>query len=198
MSRRRWIRSRSEASCGRHFSARPIACSNFSLGSNHDSTPPGPHSPPPRDEAVLPQVAEAHNRNDEAMLVTTDKASLRLPDEVYKALRDVVTAMAGGRAITIATHNTVMTTRTDLALGASGARPWLASFDWLSELSKCWPQQASPDRKADALILSLRSGRVELCLPTASNTYFKRHIIALPRTQRFSLLQPPSPRARAD
>ena len=66
---------------------------------------------PPTDEDALPAVAAALNRNNHAALVTGDGSSLELPAEVYEALRDVVTAMAGGHAITIAPHNTVMTTQ---------------------------------------------------------------------------------------
>ncbi|MFJ4029997.1 helix-turn-helix domain-containing protein [Paenarthrobacter sp. NPDC089989] len=66
---------------------------------------------PPTDEALLPVVIEALNRNDHATLVTGDGSSLELPVEVYEALRDVVAAMAAGQAITIAPHNTVLTTQ---------------------------------------------------------------------------------------
>lgn len=66
---------------------------------------------PPTNEAMLPLVAEALERSDGASLVCSDGASISLPPEVYEALRDVVAAMASGRAITIAPHNTVMTTQ---------------------------------------------------------------------------------------
>lgn len=66
---------------------------------------------PPADEAALPLVADALNRNDHAALVTADGSSIELPAEVYEALRDVVVAMADGQAITIAPHNTVVTTQ---------------------------------------------------------------------------------------
>lgn len=66
---------------------------------------------PPTDEDVLPAMAEVLKRNDHAALLTADGSSLELPAEVYEALRDVVRAMAEGQAITIAPHNTVMTTQ---------------------------------------------------------------------------------------
>ncbi len=67
--------------------------------------------------------------------MTTDKASLRLPNEVYKAIRDVVTAMAGGRAITTAPHNTVMTTREAADL-LNMSRPTLVRLLQAGELGR--------------------------------------------------------------
>lgn len=66
---------------------------------------------PPTDEAALPFIVEMLARNNCADLVGQDGSTITLPAEVYEALRDVVAAMAQGHAITIAPHNTVMTTQ---------------------------------------------------------------------------------------
>jgi excisionase family DNA binding protein len=89
-----------------------MACSNFSIILKGMTALLPDHTVlPPANEDVLPAVAEALHRNDHAALVTGDGSTLELPAEVYEALRDVVTAMAGGQAITIAPHNTVLTTQ---------------------------------------------------------------------------------------
>ncbi len=46
-----------------------------------------------------------------ATLTGPDGTEVPVPPEVYEALRDVVTAMAQGRAISIAPRNTVLTTQ---------------------------------------------------------------------------------------
>ncbi|WP_199041205.1 helix-turn-helix domain-containing protein [Glycomyces salinus] len=46
-----------------------------------------------------------------ARLVGPDGSTIELPDEVYQALRDVVETLSQGLAITIAPHNTMLTTQ---------------------------------------------------------------------------------------
>lgn len=67
--------------------------------------------PPADDASTLPGILEVLERNDRAALVGLDGAQIVLPVEVYEVLRDVVTAMANGQAITIAPHDTILTTQ---------------------------------------------------------------------------------------
>lgn len=68
--------------------------------------------PPGNDDAsTLPGIVAVLERNDRAALVGLDGAQIVLPVEVYEVLRDVVTAMANGQAITIAPHDTILTTQ---------------------------------------------------------------------------------------
>ncbi|MEY9211769.1 helix-turn-helix domain-containing protein [Thermobifida halotolerans] len=46
-----------------------------------------------------------------ARLVGPDGSQTEIPDEVYEVLRDVVTALSQGLAISIAPHNTMLTTQ---------------------------------------------------------------------------------------
>lgn len=71
-----------------------------------------PHTvlPPAEREADLASVATALHAS-QATLVGPDGARLPLPDEVYRVLQNVVDAMAHGLAITIAPHNTQLTTQ---------------------------------------------------------------------------------------
>lgn len=48
---------------------------------------------------------------DQARLIGPDGTRIALPAEVYRVLRDVVDAMSQGLAITIAPHNTLLTTQ---------------------------------------------------------------------------------------
>lgn len=67
---------------------------------------------PPADEAAsLPGIAAVLAHLDQATLVGPDGTRIDLPSEVYEALREVVTAMAHGQAITIAPHDTILTTQ---------------------------------------------------------------------------------------
>src|SRR5215475_3267985 len=46
-----------------------------------------------------------------ARLVAPDGSEIEVPDELYEVLRDVVEALSHGLAITIAPHNTMLTTQ---------------------------------------------------------------------------------------
>ena len=70
----------------------------------HTVLPPAEHDP---DLAAV--RATLHTRN--ATLVGPDGTQVVLPPEVYRVLRDVVEAMSQGLAITIAPHNTQLTTQ---------------------------------------------------------------------------------------
>src|SRR5262245_42357433 len=71
-----------------------------------------PHTvlPPARNDPGLADLATAL-RGRRAGLVGPDGTRLRLPDEVYLVLRNVVDALSQGLAITIAPHNTQLTTQ---------------------------------------------------------------------------------------
>ncbi len=69
---------------------------------------------PPDDRASLARFArglagvEAPSR---ARLVGPDGSQIEVPDELYGVLRDVVAALAQGLAVSIAPHNTMLTTQ---------------------------------------------------------------------------------------
>lgn len=67
---------------------------------------------PPVDEtSTMRGIVAAFDRNEQVVLVGPDGSQIVLPPEVYEALRDVVKAMANGQAITIAPHDTILTTQ---------------------------------------------------------------------------------------
>jgi excisionase family DNA binding protein len=66
--------------------------------------------PPAQNDPDLADLVVAM-RASQAQLVGPDGARLTLPEEVYLVLRSVVDAMAQGLAITIAPHNTQLTTQ---------------------------------------------------------------------------------------
>jgi excisionase family DNA binding protein len=83
--------------------AGPYACSieAQSTSSNAANKPPNPpHSPPPHQTLLAA-----------ARLVGPDGTQLDIPDELYEVLRDVVTALSQGLAISIVPHNTMLTTQ---------------------------------------------------------------------------------------
>lgn len=66
--------------------------------------------PPAKDAAELASLATAL-QSPAAALVGPDGSQTPLPDVVYKVLRSVVAAMSQGLAITVAPHNTQLTTQ---------------------------------------------------------------------------------------
>lgn len=62
-------------------------------------------------EGLLVELAAVTGSTSEVTLVTGDGHSVPLPAELRDVLSDVVQAMALGQAITIAPHQTVMTTQ---------------------------------------------------------------------------------------
>jgi excisionase family DNA binding protein len=69
---------------------------------------------PPADASGLARFARGLDQIDRparARLVGPDGSELEITDEFYSALRDVVTALSEGLAITIAPHNTMLTTQ---------------------------------------------------------------------------------------
>lgn len=71
----------------------------------HTVLPPAKHDP------GLESVRATLHTEPRAALVGPDGARVALPDEVYRVLRDVVEAMSQGLAISIAPHNTQLTTQ---------------------------------------------------------------------------------------
>src|SRR5690349_1765169 len=69
---------------------------------------------PPEDSSDLARFARRLGGPDEparARLVGPDGTQIDIPDELYEVLRDVVTALSQGLAISIAPHNTMLTTQ---------------------------------------------------------------------------------------
>jgi excisionase family DNA binding protein len=69
---------------------------------------------PPADGSDLAQFVRRLARGAEparARLVSPDGSQMDIPDELYGVLRDVVAALSQGLAITIAPHNTMLTTQ---------------------------------------------------------------------------------------
>ncbi|GLZ42480.1 helix-turn-helix domain-containing protein [Actinokineospora sp. NBRC 105648] len=67
-----------------------------------------PEHPGPDLEALTRLLAPQQGR---AKLVAPDGAEVELPDVVYRILRQVVTAMSNGLAITVAPHTMLLTTQ---------------------------------------------------------------------------------------
>ncbi|WP_131767900.1 helix-turn-helix domain-containing protein [Candidatus Protofrankia californiensis] len=69
---------------------------------------------PPADSSDLARFARRLARLEEparARLVGPDGSQIDIPDELYGVLHDVVTALSHGLAISIAPHNTMLTTQ---------------------------------------------------------------------------------------
>jgi excisionase family DNA binding protein len=69
---------------------------------------------PPEDSSDLARFARRLANLEEparARLVGPDGFQIDIPDELYGVLRDVVTALSHGLAISIAPHNTMLTTQ---------------------------------------------------------------------------------------
>ncbi len=66
---------------------------------------------PPAEDRVLRELEAFINAVPVALLRSPDGDETLVPDEVYNALRDVVEALRGGQAITVAPHDTVLTTQ---------------------------------------------------------------------------------------
>ncbi|TDB73057.1 helix-turn-helix domain-containing protein [Micromonospora sp. KC721] len=69
---------------------------------------------PPENPADLARfVRRLRNSGDRgrARLVGPDGSEIEIPDQLYGVLRDVVTALSEGLAISIAPHNTMLTTQ---------------------------------------------------------------------------------------
>lgn len=66
---------------------------------------------PPPAGSTLADLAAALDSADTSSLVSPDGSRIALPDEIFTVLRDAVRAMAQGQAVTLAPHDTVMTTQ---------------------------------------------------------------------------------------
>lgn len=67
--------------------------------------------PPVGDPASLSGIAEDLTSQGSATLVGAAGEHITLPREVYEVLRDSVTAMASGRAVTVAPRDAILTTQ---------------------------------------------------------------------------------------
>lgn len=59
----------------------------------------------------LAKLLTPKEESKQAALVGQDGSHVEVPEPVYRVLRDVVTAMSKGLAITVAPHNTMLTTQ---------------------------------------------------------------------------------------
>ncbi|RCW43294.1 excisionase family DNA binding protein [Halopolyspora algeriensis] len=59
----------------------------------------------------LAKLLTPKEESKQAALVGPDGSHVEVPEPVYRVLRDVVTAMSKGLAITVAPHNTMLTTQ---------------------------------------------------------------------------------------
>lgn len=66
---------------------------------------------PPEDDAAFRRIVAQLREEQHPELVMPDGTRIGLPDEVAMVLRDVVTAMAEGKAVTVAPHHTTLTTQ---------------------------------------------------------------------------------------
>ncbi len=68
---------------------------------------------PPDDRSELARLARDLTGDHEprARLVGPDGSEIEVPEELYTALRDVVAALSQGLAVSIAPHNTMLTTQ---------------------------------------------------------------------------------------
>lgn len=67
---------------------------------------------PPEDPSGLTRFArELAGAPSRARLVGPDGSTIEIPDELYGVLRDVVQALSDGLAVSIAPHNTMLTTQ---------------------------------------------------------------------------------------
>jgi excisionase family DNA binding protein len=107
---------------------------------------------PPEDDAGLVGLTHvlAADPGDRASLIGPDGTTVNLPEPVYRVLRDVVAALSQGLAITVAPHNTLLTTQeaADL-LGIS--RPTLVKLAESGEIPFTLRGRHRRIRLADAL-----------------------------------------------
>ena len=91
-------------------------------------------------------------------LIAADGTTIELPTEVFEMLRDVIQALSQGMAITIAPHNTVLTTSEAAALlGIS--RPTVVRLVESGELPYLRPGKHRRLRLADVLAYRERARR---------------------------------------
>lgn len=105
---------------------------------------------PPEDDAAFRRIVAQFRDELRPELVMPDGNRIALPDEVAMVLRDVVTTMAQGKAVTVAPHHTTLTTQqaADL-LGVS--RPTLVKLLENGEIPFTQPGRHRRVRLADVL-----------------------------------------------
>lgn len=70
-----------------------------------------PEAPDPQISTLARALARDTAARGVSLLVGPDGTRTPLPDEVVELLRDIVTALSQGMAITVAPHNTMLTTQ---------------------------------------------------------------------------------------
>lgn len=111
---------------------------------------------PPAAGSTLPDLSAALEEASSSSLVGPDGAQIALPDEVFEVLRDAVRAMAQGQAITLAPHDTVMTTQGAAEfLGIS--RPTLVRLLTAGEIPFTQPNRHRRVRLSDLVEYQARS-----------------------------------------
>ncbi|CCH35580.1 hypothetical protein BN6_83640 [Saccharothrix espanaensis DSM 44229] len=115
--------------------------------------------PPAHPESLSPWVtALSRTGDDAAVLVGPDGTRLALPLEVFEVLRDVVTAMSQGLAITVAPQHTVLTT-SEAAHLLGVSRPTLVRLLEAGEIPHDKPNRHRRVRLADLLAYQARTRR---------------------------------------
>lgn len=119
------------------------------------------------DHTVLPPAGETSSLqgllavlelDEPAKVVSRDGTQVVLPSEVLEALRDVVVAMANGQAISVAPHDTVLTTQQAAELlGIS--RPTLVRLLETGEISFTKPGRHRRVYLADLIEYQRRASR---------------------------------------
>lgn len=66
---------------------------------------------PDENTTALAEVADVLVEGPRAQLVSADGRRVELPDALFDVLREAVRAMSEGKAVTVAPHDTVMTTQ---------------------------------------------------------------------------------------
>jgi len=105
---------------------------------------------PPEDDAAFRQIVAQIVGDQLPELVMPDGTRIALPDELATVLRDVVTTLAQGKAVTVAPQHTTLTTQqaADL-LGVS--RPTLVKFLDAGKLPYTQPGRHRRLRLSDVL-----------------------------------------------
>lgn len=114
--------------------------------------------PPERPEGLSGVLALLMPSTRQATLIGPDGTRLDLPGEVFEVLREVVAAMSQGLAITVAPHQTVLST-SEAAEVLGVSRPTLVRLLEVGEIPFYKPGSHRRVRLADLLAYQQRSRR---------------------------------------